>query len=1073
MHTRTGVRAFAPRVLADDGRRRYDAAGRRPPFPRPSHPQLGALPLVTPSPVFRPLALATALVALAAGPAVAQQTAVSGRITDAASGQPISAAQVTVVGSNVGTQTNTDGVYTLRGVAPGTVTVRVLRVGFAEARQQVTIAAGQTATLNLTMTATAIALTPVVTTATGEQRRVEVGNAIAQVDAANVVETRAVTNMGDLLTARAAGVQVFGGTQTGAGTRVRIRGTSSISLSNNPIYVIDGIRVEGTTGSSSVSVGGTTASRIGDINPEEIESIEIVRGPSAATLYGTDAANGVIVITTKRGVAGRAQWSYYTEQTAIRDENEYPTAYTGWRTGTGANPAATTTTPRNAVTVQCFLTQVAANVCAQDSVTSYNITDDPYATPFGTGYRQQHGLQVRGGSETMRYFLHGEWEDEDGVTQVPGFERDYLARNGLALRPQQRDPNGLNKISTRGNFTINPTSNLEIGVNAGYISQDMTFVRSDDSGTEGVAANIYGGPGIRYNVNAAGDTLYGWREFTPRNVYQTETTQDIERLITSATSTWRPKEWLSFRGNAGLDYLTRLESQLCRFAECALPDNRRGYKIDNRANFYIYTVDASGTATRALADNIESQTTFGVQYYRNVFNRNGASGTGLPPGAVTVTAGALKASDETTTESRTLGGFLEQRIAVNDRLFVTGGLRSDRNSAFGADFKTVFYPKIAVSWVASEEPFFPQASWIDQLRLRSAYGASGVQPGTTDAVAYFSAASTVGESGEQSGVLFSALGNPDLKPERSAEFELGVDGTFWSNRVTTELTYYNKSSTDALVSRILPPSLGTGLTARFENLGEVRNWGWEALVNTQLVQRDDFGWDVTVNGSHNSNELVSLGGLPNIGTGSTQQREGYPLNGWWARRLVDYADANGDGILVRNEITVTDTAEFHGYSAPRLEFAVTNGIELFQRRVRLAAMVDYKGGYQVYNNTERIRCASRNNCEGLISPDATLEEQARVVAVREFGSVSGFFEDGDFLRLREVSLTATAPEDWASRWFRGRSATLTLAVRNIGILWTDYTGVDPEAFGTTGDAPSSFQAFAPPTYYTLRLNLGF
>ena len=1032
---------------------------------------------MSPFPFVRQLALAVVLAASAAGTAQAQQTTITGRVTDAGSGQPVAAAQVSIVGSNLGTQTNAEGVYTIRGATAGAVTVRALRVGYVEARQQVTVTAGQAATANFTMTPTPITLTPVVTTATGEQRRVEVGNAIANVDAANIVENTAVSNMGDLLTARAPGVTVFGGTQTGAGTRVRIRGTSSISLSNNPIYIIDGVRVEGTTGSSSLSVGGTTASRIGDINPEEIESIEIVRGPSAATLYGTDAANGVIVITTKKGIAGQTQWSYYTEQTAIRDENHYPTAYTGWRTqrtGTPAQITANTTTSRNAISAQCFLTQVAAGTCTQDSVTAYNITEDPRATPFGTGYRQQHGLQVRGGNETLRFFLHGEWEDEDGVSKVPDFDRDYLSRNSLGLRGDQVDPNGLNKITARGNFQLNLPGNLEVGVNSGYITQDLQFVRSDDSGTPGVAANIYGGPGIGYNLNAAGDTLYGWREYTPRQIYQLVSNQAIERSISSLSSNWRPQEWLSFRGNAGLDYIMRHETQLCRAGECTSPTEREGYKYDNRSNFYIYTVDVNGTATRELRDDLESQTTLGIQYYRNVFNRNGASGTRLPPGATTVTAASTRDADETTTESRTLGAFLEQRFASADRRFLTLGVRSDRNSAFGADFATVFYPKISLSWVASEEPFFPELGWVDQLRLRSSYGASGVQPGTTDAVRYFTGTSVLGESGEQPAVVLTALGNPELKPERSTELEVGADGNFWNNRLSAEITYYYKDSRDALVSRTLPPSLGTGATTRFENVGRVRNRGWEGLINAQLIRSDRFGWDVTLNGSTNDNLLVSLGGLPNIGSGSTQQREGYPLNGWWARRLESFADTSGDGIIVRQEMKVTDTTEYHGNPLPTRELVFTNGFDFLSRRLRLSAMLDYKGGYKVYNNTERIRCASRNNCASLISKESsTLFEQARTVLIREFASPAGFFEDGDFIRLREVSLSATAPETWAARYFRGRSLTATLAVRNVNMLWTKYTGVDPEAFGTTGDAPSSFQAFAPPTYYTFRLNLGF
>ncbi|MBA3969363.1 MAG: SusC/RagA family TonB-linked outer membrane protein [Gemmatimonadetes bacterium] len=1008
--------------------------------------------------------------------ATAQTTgAITGRVTDATTGQPVAAAQVRIVGSSLGAQTNTEGVYTLRGVTPGAATVRVLTVGYAERTQPVTVAAGQTATLNFALQATATALDPIVVTATGEQRRLEVGNAVAQIQAAKVVETSAVSSVADLLTSRAPGVLVIPGTQTGAGTRIRIRGTSSLSLSNNPILVIDGVRAESSTGSSSVSVGGTTPSRLGDLNPEEIESIEVVRGPSAATLYGTDAANGVIVIRTKRGIAGPPQWTYYTEQTAITDRNNYPAAYTGWRTGT---TASTTTNRSNAnSTAQCFLTQVAAGVCRQDSVTVFNPTDDSETTPFGVGYRQQHGLQLRGGSEAVRYFLHGEWEDEDGVTKVPEFERQYLASRGLSLRPDQENPNSLNRVTGRANLNIALPRNSDIAVSAGYTSQDLQLPRSDDAGTAGLAANTYGGPGFKYNVNSAGDTLFGYREFTPRQLYQAVTNQAIERMIGSVAGNWRPQDWLTLRSNAGLDYTNRVDTQLCRFAECT-PHNEadRGFKIDNRANFYVYTLDAAATATRRLHESVESQTTAGVQFYRNIFSRNGATGRSLPPGAITVTSGSVATADETTSESRTLGGYLEQRVNLRDRIFLTAAVRSDRNSAFGADFETVFYPKFSASWVVSDEPFFPTSDFLNQLRFRAAYGASGVQPGTIDAVQYFSATAVLGESGEVPGVVLSTLGNANLRPERSTEFEAGVDGRFWNSRLSTELTFYNKVSRDALVERVLAPSIGTGATDRFDNLGEVRNLGWEALINAQLVQSRAFGWDLTLNGSTNSNELVSLGGVPPIIQSSTlRQVEGYPLNGWWSRRLVSFDDKDGNGIITLEEIEVSDEPEFHGYSAPRHEVSVINGFDFWQRRLRLSAMVDYKGGHLVYNNSERIRCSSRNNCPGLIDPNASLFEQARTVAVRVHPSrtVAGFFEEGDFLRFRELSLAFTPEGGWIRRLLPSQRMTATLAARNLGILWTKYTGVDPEAFGSTGNAPSSFQAFAPPSYFTFRLSIGF
>jgi TonB-linked SusC/RagA family outer membrane protein len=1015
-------------------------------------------------------ALAGALGSGVAGAQAAQGT-VAGRVTDATSGQPVGAAQVNVVGTTTGAQTNDQGQFTLRGVAPGARELRVMRVGYAEQRVPVRVTAGQATTLNVQMRSVAVTLSPVVTTVTGPQRRNEVANAIADVDAASIVSTRAVSNIGDLLQSRAPGVQVFTGTQTGAGTRIRIRGTSSLSLSNNPIYYIDGVRVEGATGSSTVSVGGTTPSRVNDINPDEIATIEVVKGPSAATLYGTDAANGVIVITTKRGVAGRAQFNYYTEQGAKRDQNRYPTAYRGWRTGT---TNATNSTASN--TTQCFLTQRATGACLQDSVTAFNLYDDPETTPNGLGYRQQHGLQVSGGSEQLRYFLHGEWENEDGVLKVPRFEQRYLAARGRSLRPEEERPNHLDRVTTRGNFNLALSQDLDMAFNVGYTSQDLRLPMSDDSGTLGVAANTYGGPGMKYNLTASGDTLYGYRQFTPRDVYQTTTNQAIRRLIMSSNNNFRPTDWLAFRGNFGVDYANRVDTQLCRFNNCPDlgGDSRLGQKIDNRTNFFTYTADVSGAATRRITDALQSRTTAGVQFNRNIFDRNGASGIRLPAGATTLTAAAVLSADESTNETRTLGGFVEQNLAFNDRLFLTGAIRSDRNSAAGANFKTAFYPKLSASYVISEEPFFPRPSWLNQLRLRSAYGASGVQPGTTDAIPYYLGAQVRLESGESPATVFTTFGNKDLKPERSTELEMGIDGTFFDSRLTTELTYYTKKSRDALISRILPPSVGTGTTAVFENVGQVSNSGLEAMVTAQLIQRASFGWDMSINASRNNNNLDSLGSFPDIVTSSTlRQVRDYPLNGWWQRPITGYADANGDGILVPSEVTVGPNAEFLGYSSPRNELSFSNGFEFWQRRVRLGTLIDYKGGHKTYNNTERIRCASRNNCSGLINPDASLFEQARTVAVRETGSVAGFIEDGDFIRFRELNVTLTAPEQWAQRYLKGRSLGLTMAARNLNVLWTKYSGVDPEAFATTGDAPSEFQAFAPPTYYSLRLSLGF
>ena len=1015
-----------------------------------------------------------AVLALAmATPAAAQQTgSVSGTVTAADGGAPLAGVTVGVVGTNLSAVTTPQGRYAIRGIPARTVTLRALRLGFAEQTRQVAVTVGGQATADFTLRESAVALAPIVSTATGEQRRLEVGNAVAQVNADQVVETRPISNMADLLTARVAGVQVLPGNSTGTGARVRIRGTSSLSLLNDPIYVIDGVRMQSSTGSSSIGVGGSIPSRANDINPEEIESIEVVKGPSAATLYGTDAANGVIVIRTKRGRVGRPQWNLYTEQGIIEDRNTYPTAYRAWRTGP---TAATTSTRSNSV--QCLLPDRATGACTQDSVTSYNLFEDDAVSPLGTGRRQQYGLQVSGGSEAVRYFVSGEWEDEVGVLQMPSLERARLTRNLVDILDEWRRPNALSRASARANLNVQLSPKADIAVNANYINLDQRLPQNDNN-TTGLLSNGFGGPGFKFNTTTSGDTLYGYRTFKPGDIFQETVTQNIDRFIGSLSANFRPTAWLTARGNFGVDYTSRVDSDICRFANCSdFGTSRLGFKTDNRTGLWIYTLDAAATASFQPASWVSSRTTVGAQYTRDLFDRNGANGERLPPGATQVTAASVFTASESTAETRTIGAYIEEALAINDRLFLTAAVRSDRNSAFGKDFETVFYPKFSVSWVITEEPFFPEPGWLNELRLRTAYGASGVQPGTTDAAQFFAATAVKLDNAETPGVVFSAPGNSELKPERSTEVEVGADATLFGNRLQAELTYYDKTSTDALISRPVAPSLGTGTgtgaPTRFENIGEVRNWGWEWLLSAQIVQRRAIGWDVTVAGSHNSNELVELGDAPEIVTGTqNRQREGYPLNGYWQQPYT-YNDANGDGFIAVSELVVDDSVKFLGYSIPRTEITFTNGVDLFNRRVRVTALFDHKGGFSLYNGTERIRCQNRFNCRGLVDPTASLDEKARATALVSHASrtQAGYIEDATFTRLRELAINFNLSERWARR-FGGRSMSLTLSGRNLK-TWTDYTGLDPESNYGQGDIPNDFQTLPPPSYFTLRLNLGF
>jgi outer membrane receptor protein involved in Fe transport len=482
----------------------------------------------------------------------------------------------------------------------------------------------------------------------------------------------------------------------------------------------------------------------------------------------------------------------------------------------------------------------------------------------------------------------------------------------------------------------------------------------------------------------------------------------------------------------------------------------------------------SGTASRTLRERLQSRTTLGAQFFGNTLTTGGATGTRLPPGGTTVQQGAVVTAISNTVPTRTLGFFGEQSLAYDDRLFATVGLRSDQNSAFGADFGAVYYPKASVSWVLSQERFLRKPDWMDQLRLRAAWGASGNQPGTTDALRYYLGRTLIEDQAEVPAVTLGYRGDPGLRPERTQELEAGLDLTAFGGRLSVEVTAYNKDSRDALVQRVLPPTAGSDSTVVFANIGQVRNRGYEALVSGHLVRRPAFGWDVTLNGSTNANRIVDLGELPPIIGNTVDQREGYPLNSYWQRNYT-YNDANGDRLISRDEVQVETARSFLGYSIPRHEVSFQNGFTFLSGAMRLAALVDYKGGHRLYNNTERIRCASRRNCRGLLDPTAPLAEQARVIALTEtpVQSLAGFIEDASFVRLREVSLTYGVPERFVARWLRARNGRVTLAARNLA-KWTDYTGIDPESnYNLLTDVPQDFQTIAPPTYWTLRLQLGF
>jgi TonB-linked SusC/RagA family outer membrane protein len=1037
--------------------------------------------ILSPSGRVARVAHALTLLAIFAVPArvAAQQATISGRVTAEGTGEALPDTRVFLVGTALGVATGPDGRYTMRNVPSGTLEVRVIRVGYSEQKKSIAVTAGAAATLDFAMKVAVVQLQEIVTTATGQQRRVEIGNSIANVgNVTQRVEETPVTSIADLLTARAPGVVVLPGSMTGTAPTVRIRGVSSLSLSNAPIWVVDGVRFNSSS-FSAAGAGGTmiNSSNLNGLNPEDIEDIEIVKGPSAATLYGTDASNGVIVVTTKKGRTGNARWTWFGEGGLVGDNSHYPDTYAIW----GKKPASTAPN----ATVRCLTRELALKTCVQDSVTSLNIIDRPDLTPVHTGNRNAYGAQISGGTELVRYFVSGDLQSETGPIQLPKYEVSRFDSLRIGIRDEWKHPEYLQGQSARANLNIAPNSKVDFSVNAGFVKLNQRLAQTDNNFNsvfyQAMMSPGFVGAGLgNTGKDPRGMDLYGNNSFTYGDIFQRLAREDVQRIVGSGQAAWRPFSWLQNDATLGMDLASRYSYALCRFAEC--PDFsqwRLGQVSDRHRLDRNFSVKLTSNASYQAKQWLNLKTTLGADYTNQENENTNASGTQLPPGgqsvsqaAVTTGAAGLPSAD------KTLGYYLQEQATLRDRLFVTFALRTDQNSAFGANSNSITYPKASLSWIASEEPFFPQFGFLNQFRVRAAYGASGTQPRSTDAFVTYTAPTVSINGTDTPGLRSNSLGNADLKPERTTEFEGGFDMRVFNNRANIEVTYYSKKTTDALFDVPIPPSSAASATTVRRNFASVKNAGAELAITTTLVDRRMVGWDVTFAASHNGNKVLGLAngadGKPILvnGTGANRDSVGFPVRGWYYRTYT-YADSNSDGFIVPAEVTVNPNFSYVGNSIPKDIVSISNGVDLFSRKIRINASFDYKGGYSISNGTYSFQCGNNLACPGLSNPNASKDEQAAAIAftAKNPTTAFGYLENGQFWRFRELSAVWNLPPRLLSR-VRASSASLSLGARNLHV-WTKYRGADPEENYGTGDVQSTFASSAPRQYYTLRLNLHY
>ena len=1075
--------------------------------------------------------IAAVFAVLALAPSVAAQTGtVIGTVTDAASARPLESAQVYVEGASVGTLTNSSGRFVLVGAPAGDQTVTVDLVGYRSASQTVTVAAGQTATVNFSISVTAIALDQIVVTGTGvATERRKLGNSIASVDVASL-ENTPITSFSDVLQGREAGVVGLpGGGDTGASGRIRIRGSASLSQSNEPIVYVDGVRIDRGSG-GSWGAGQAQTRRIDDIDPNSIERIEILKGAAAATLYGTEASNGVIQIFTKRGQQGAPRWTLQTNQTAVRapldrfiPHADFPRPDAGGPKCGGQHCEVARMQDRWGVSLQ-----------------PYEVHETQYMADFyNTGYGQEYMGSVSGGGDLITYYASGRYQNENG----PFGLQDFI-RNEDTIRRRQ------------GNINLNifPFDNLRLRVSGAYSESNQSRLAGGNNIFGVFSLGLMGqmrlanserfvemvnqapcGSPSAHHLCGETNNRYGSLAFaTLRETGERDSEEDVEHFVGSLNANWTISDGLVFDGTFGVDVTNSRNVSFFPF----------GWNIDGFSTFYTQgnrgigdrnhrevTGDFKVSYDNNFTDDISSTLLVGTQGFLSQNVYSGGSGQNFPgPGLEVASAGADQAISESWLREVNAGVYFQEQLGYQDWAFLTLGARFDANSAFGEDFETATYPKAALSLVPTDL-FDWNNETLSTFRLRGAWGRSGLQPGAFDKFTTYTPLPAEVGPGLQPG----NLGNQALAPEITSEWEVGAEFGLWNDRVGIDFTYWDRVTQDALVSRQFPVT-GGFTRQQLDNIGQLDATGFELSLTGSVVNSENFAVNVFANTAYIDEIVTDLGGAPPIKSGGSYPRyrnfikEGYAPGAFFgavldptmaiplglvetdrcmepsrARALEYFSEPRG---LSHFEVIPTGckggSSEYlDSYiGKPTPDFAGSFGFDVsFLGNFELSSNFEYKmGNFHTQDLTGAFRQANAvigRNVPAtarvgavLLNPASTAEQRLDAALewardLRALAPMSGMNQiwTSDFVRWREISLSYRVPSDYIEDMGL-TNATVTLGGRNVS-LWMlgDYRGIDPEinpqSTCTGGGINCNFltgtEAFGVPLprRFTFSLRVGF
>ena len=1022
---------------------------------------------------------------------------IAGIVTDAATKKALAGAFVSVDSGRAPVRTRENGAFSVSNVSVGLHKVTVRLIGYRVYSTPVAVRDSAVQSLVIGLVPSATVLNDVVTTATGDRRRYEVGNAVGTIQADSIVPTTMIRNVSDLLQARIPGVIVSNTDgAVGAPSKIRLRGVTSLALNNDPIIILDGVRLNAQTTSAALQTnvgsqqtlgqlkgndGGAplptaplAPSRLDDIDPNTIESIDVLRGPSASSLYGTDAANGVIVIKTKRGHPGAWRLTVSGDAGQSNVPGKMPESWWGWGQVSG-----------RAYTNFCNLAiggaaTVVGGGCLQDSVTQFNAANDPAMQTLGTGTNRSASATLSGGTESLLQFFSGHIASNVGMAKMSDAEKHIIARvwNSPApswmVRPNtEQDADG----SYRTTFTLPHSADVSVTTMGTY--------RDVLNGGSGISP--YGGAGW------PGDTL----NWLPGETQRTKATSTSKRGVLTTTGNYRPLGWLALTGTGGGDYGLRTDQSDLRAQDCAaiiqLTSSGSsfcpsGHQI-TRGETFVATANGSAYLSFTPRSWITLQTALGEQYsHTNYYNlgvgNNGSTDCPLAFGTSLLTPSPvcrdqrsqMFAVSESRDNAATAGVYIEETISLFG-IYYTLGVRHDVASAFGSTVtkSPPNYPKFNFSYPLSEQSFFPKQSVVSSLRLRLAYGQSGNQASQTAVLNNYALTPIELINGSTtSTVLVTQLGNSGLRPERGTEWEGGFDISFLDNeRAHAEVTVSRKYTRDEIVALTLAPSFGVDNRSQFYNLGDVDDRSFETSFSARVLDTRAVSWNVSFHTTKNTNKLVKLAkGVNANGPLNTQFRAGYPVFGYWGAPVEGYADINGDSILAPSEITFGPQS-YMGAPYPKGELGYQSDLSLWNGVLRFNVNIN-----QVVGQTTQLQVANQVYNSSSYLPRAAVDRRASLA--QQAAYVEAVLNNDTYLgtssavRLNELSATYNVPARITQRFLRAQSLGITLAGRNLAV-WSSYAGKDPnvDTSGLFGEATLDNGTGTPqPRIWVLRFNLG-